>query len=47
MAAVLLVPLADRGDLTPATEGFKRLLEAHADIADVADEGDFFSSFPE
>ena len=47
MVAVLLVPLADRGDLTPATEGFKRLLEAHADIAESPDEDDFFSSFPE
>lgn len=47
MAAVLLVPLGERGDLTPATERFKRLLEAHADIADTADEDDFFSNFPE
>lgn len=47
MAAVLLVSLDDRGDLTPATERFKRLLEAHADIADTVDEDDFFGNFPE
>lgn len=47
MAAVLLVPLSDRGDLTPATERFKRVLEAHADIADTVDDDDFFGNFPE
>lgn len=47
MVVVLLVSLAERSDLTPVTEGFKRLLEAHADIADVVDESDFFSIFPE
>lgn len=46
MVAVLLMPLSERNDLTPITESFKHLLEIHADIDDVADADDFFSSLP-
>ena len=45
--ALLLVHPDDRGDLTPLTERFKRLLESQgADGAEAA-EDDFFPGFPE
>ena len=45
--ALLLVHPDDRGDLTPLTERFKRLLESQGAEGTEAAEDDFFPGFPE
>lgn len=45
--ALLLVRADDRGDLTPLTERFKRLLESQGTDGAEAAEDDFFPGFPE
>ena len=38
---------AERGDLTPLTQGFKRLVEDYADTSDLVSDDGFFVCFPE
>lgn len=47
MAAVLVVAEADRGDLMPLTQRFKRLVEDYADTSDLVSDDGFFVGFPE
>ena len=47
MAAVLVATPAERGDLTPLTQGFKRLVEDYADTSDLVSDDGFFACFPE
>ena len=47
MAAVLVGAPAERGDLTPLTQGFKRLVEDYADTSDLVSDDGFFVCFPE
>ncbi|MEC4183744.1 HTH domain-containing protein [Adlercreutzia sp. R21] len=47
MAAVLVVAPADRGDLTPLTQGFKRLVEDYADTSGAVNDDGFFVCFPD
>lgn len=47
MAAVLLVAPSERGDLTPLTQSFKRLVEDCADTSGSMSDDSFFSYFPE
>lgn len=47
MAAVLLVASEERGDLTPATQAFKRLVEDYADTSDAMTDDGFFARFAE
>lgn len=47
MAAVLVAAPGDRADLTPLTQGFKRLVEDYADTSDLVSDDGFFVCFPE
>lgn len=47
MAAMLMVAPEDRGDLTPLTQGFKRLVEDYADTSGSVSDDGFFVLFPD
>lgn len=47
MAAMLMVAPEDRGDLTPLTQGFRRLVEDYADTSGSMSDDGFFVLFPD